>query len=333
MKKHIKKQLLEFLHFWPMTIVVPILLLLILFPGLAGANEKYFDSSYVFKSSQQVKWLEKTGTWSRNWEVHGWQSNRPWALQYSKDIVRDGKYSIRFEKRENDCGPSKSEGDCVRTSAKWIGRSEIVINNKKHMGEIGNNWYSWSIYVPQESDLPRYKGFVQMGQFKTHSKHLKVTRQYVNGGEKGNDSNCPEIPLTLRLTPAGLMSDRQGVEYCNAWDNSAHRQFFQKLIDINDMKGQWHDIVINANWTDDVNSGFIKIWVNGELKLDYAGKTVSKMKTINGQKHGPMFRFGAYSQKWKGTTIVYYDRITRANKCEQMKLDNIGYSCQAFSSN
>lgn len=201
------------------------------------------------------------------------------------------------------------------------------------MGEIGNNWYSWSIYVPQESDLPLYKGFVQMGQFKTHTKHLKVTRQYVNGGKNGNDSNCPEISLTLRLTPEGLMSDRQGVEYCNAWDNSAHRQFFQKLIDINDMKGQWHDIVINANWTDDVNTGFIKIWVNGELKLDYAGKTVSKMKTINGKKHGPVFRFGAYSQKWKGTTIVYYDRITRANKCEKMNLDNIGYSCQAFSSN
>ena len=308
-------------------------LAILLLTGVASfANEKYFDSNYIFKSEQKIKWLEKTGTWPRVWETHGWQSNRPWALQYSKDIVRDGKYSIRFEKRENDCGPSKSEGDCVRTSANWIGRSEITINNKNHMGEIGNNWYSWSIYVPQESDLPLYKGFVQMGQFKTHTKHLKVTRQYVNGGKNGNDSNCPEISLTLRLTPEGLMSDRQGVEYCNAWDNSAHRQFFQKLIDINDMKGQWHDIVINANWTDD-DSGFIKIWVNGELKLDYAGKTVSKIKTINGKKHGPVFRFGAYSQKWKGTTIIYYDRITRANKCEKMNLVNIGYSCQAFSSN
>lgn len=36
----IKKQILEFLHFWPMTIVVPILLLLILFPSIAGAETK-----------------------------------------------------------------------------------------------------------------------------------------------------------------------------------------------------------------------------------------------------------------------------------------------------
>ena len=38
MKKQTKKHILEFLHFWPMTIVVPILLLLILFPGVAGAK-------------------------------------------------------------------------------------------------------------------------------------------------------------------------------------------------------------------------------------------------------------------------------------------------------
>ena len=299
-------------------------------------NEKYFGSNYVFKPQQKIKWLEKTGTWPRVWEMHGWQSNRPWALQYSKDIVRDGKYSIKFEKRENDCGPSKSEGDCVRTSANWIGRSEIMINNNNHVGEIGNNWYSWSIYMPKESDLPLNEGFVIMGQFKTHTKHLKVSRQYVIGGKngndviggkKGNDPHCPELSLTFYLSAIGLMSDRQGVEYCNPWDNVSHKHFFQKLIDIKDMKGQWHDIVFNTNWTDDPNSGFIKIWVNGELKLDYSGKTVSKMKTINGKKHGPILRFGVYSQKWKGTTIVYYDRITRANKCEDMKLETLGYSC------
>ena len=47
MKRQTKKQILEFLHFWPMTIVVPVLLMLILFPGLAGANEKYLDHNYI----------------------------------------------------------------------------------------------------------------------------------------------------------------------------------------------------------------------------------------------------------------------------------------------
>ena len=44
-------------------------------------NEKYFGSNYVFKPQQKIKWLEKTGTWPRVWEIHGGQSNRPGALQ------------------------------------------------------------------------------------------------------------------------------------------------------------------------------------------------------------------------------------------------------------
>lgn len=46
MKKQTKKHILEFLHFWPMTIVVPILLLLILFPGIANAKVKANDIEF-----------------------------------------------------------------------------------------------------------------------------------------------------------------------------------------------------------------------------------------------------------------------------------------------
>ena len=63
MKKQTKKHILEFLHFWPMTIVVPILLLLILFPGLAGAKEKYMSQDYSFWPEQDVKWAEHTLLW------------------------------------------------------------------------------------------------------------------------------------------------------------------------------------------------------------------------------------------------------------------------------
>ena len=46
MKRQTKKHILEFLHFWPMTIVVPILLLLILFPGIANAKVKAKDIEF-----------------------------------------------------------------------------------------------------------------------------------------------------------------------------------------------------------------------------------------------------------------------------------------------
>ena len=41
-------------------------------------------------------------------------------------------------------------------------------------------------------------------------------------------------------------------------------------------------------------------------------------RRMDGQKHGPMFRFGIYSQKWTGTTIAYYDNISRADTCEKL---------------
>ena len=94
-------------------------------------------------------------------------------------------------------------------------------------------------------------------------------------------------------------------------------KFYQKLFDMKTLKGKWNDLIINANWTDN-EEGFIKIWVNGKLKLDYIGKTISKIKTIDGQKHGALFRFGIYSQKWPGTIIAYFDNIKRSKVCEKL---------------
>jgi hypothetical protein len=308
------------------------LIITLLFANNSYAKKKYFKENYIFKPDQKIKWLEDAGTWSRNWDVHAWQSNSPWALQYSKDIVRDGEYSLRFEKRKDDCGPNKNKGDCIRTSAKWIGRSEVSIPVPNQFGELGSHWYSWSIYIPEESDLPTFSGFVIMGQFKTHTKHIKATRKHVKGSIKGRPLDCPELNLKFYLISEGLFSDRQGVTHCNPWEKnnkSLHNKFFQKLIDIDDIKGKWHDIVVNANWTDKEDKGFIKIWVNGEQKLDFYGKTLSKMKTINGWRQGALFRFGAYSQKWPGKTIVYYDSISRAKNCKKLLDEN---QCQKLTS-
>ena len=306
--------------------IIFLLIITLLFANNSYAKKKYFKENYIFKPDQKIKWLEDVGTWSKNWRTHGWQSNAPWALRYSKDIVRDGEYSLRFEKRKDDCGPKKNKGDCKRTSEKWIGRSEIIMDYPKSMGETGNQWYSWSVYIPKESNRPKnIDGQIILGQFKTHNKHLSKTRKYVVGGKNKNDSNCTEISLTIRLNKDGLMSDRSGVTYCNSWhkDNiSLHKKFYQKLVDIDDVRGKWHDIILHANWTDN-DEGFFKIWVNSELKLDYKGKTLSKVMTIDGQKHGPMFRFGVYSQKWTGTTIAYYDSISRADTCEKLIRCNI----------
>ena len=75
--------------------IIFLLIITLLFANNSYAKKKYFKENYIFKPDQKIKWLEDAGTWSKNWRMHGWQSNAPWALRYSKDIVRDGEYSLK----------------------------------------------------------------------------------------------------------------------------------------------------------------------------------------------------------------------------------------------
>ena len=102
MKKQTKKHILEFLHFWPMTIVVPILLLLILFPGIAGAKSISDNKHDQFCLPKDVAtgmgcvWLVSNRTKGEDHQIQ---------IVSSEDghPVRDGKFSLRFEVRPGEC--------------------------------------------------------------------------------------------------------------------------------------------------------------------------------------------------------------------------------------
>ena len=57
------------------------------------------------------------------------------------------------------------------------------------------------------------------------------------------------------------------------------------LVDAEDFKGKWHRIEVHAKWETD-DTGFLKIWVDGDLKLDHQGRTTTA-ETV-------YFRFGVY---------------------------------------
>ena len=38
-----------------------------------------------------------------------------------------------------------------------------------------------------------------------------------------------------------------------------------------DMREQWTEILFNTNWHPDKDKGFMKVWIDGELKIDYKG--------------------------------------------------------------
>ena len=93
-----------------MKIILTFIFLCLVFVNYGYSSDipkKYLEKNYVFKHEKKLKWLEKTGNWGKP-ETHGLISQNPWNLRYENKIVRDGKYSLRFEMRDGDC----SKDDC-----------------------------------------------------------------------------------------------------------------------------------------------------------------------------------------------------------------------------
>ena len=192
--------------------------------------------------------------------------------------VRAGDKSIRFELRNGDCGEDPGKwSDCESL------RQRHELSGKRFRGK---SWYAYSIYLPKD--------------FKSVDPVKSAMAQFHQKG------SWPT--LMFQLNDDGYFADRQ-------WQNQTDE--YRKLLEVNDMKGKWNDILININSTSK-ETGFYKIWVNNELKYEFSGPTTKGKESF--------FKFGIYQtwinrwdEKKKGpypTQVVYYDEI-RAGKTKE----------------
>ena len=193
--------------------------------------------------------------------------------------VRAGEKSIRFELRNGDCGEDPGKWSDCKND-----RQRHELSGDRFRGKA---WYAYSIYLPND--------------FKTVYPVKSAMAQFHQKG------SWPT--LMFQFTDMGYYADRQ-LGY--------QTQEMKKLLDVKDMIGKWNDILIHINSTSK-DSGFYKIWVNGNLKYEYNG-------TITGGKEN-YFKFGIYQTKvsvWPmyhpdtpyPTQVVYYDEV-RAGKSRQ----------------
>ena len=186
-------------------------------------------------------------------------------------------------------------GDCGEDPGKW---SDCKNDRQRHelSGDRfrGKAWYAYSIYLPND--------------FKTVYPVKSAMAQFHQKG------SWPT--LMFQFTDMGYYADRQ-LGY--------QTQEMKKLLDVKDMIGKWNDILIHINSTSK-DSGFYKIWVNGNLKYEYNG-------TITGGEEN-YFKFGIYQTKvsvWSmyhhdtpyPTQVVYYDEI-RAGKSRKAVTKYLG---------
>lgn len=300
MKKQTKKQILEFLHFWPMTIVVPILLMLILFPGLAGANEKYLDHNYTEGQQQIIKWPEKTGDLKKI-ETIGNQTLEPYSMMWSTDVVRTGDYSLRLEYRDNDCG----QDDCPRGDFKGqFGRTEAFWKSNSRI----ESWSRFSVFIPKDT-MHQPEGYTMFTQYKTSNKVEK------NG--------CPQIPLLFMLSDEGILLAQE------PGDKNCTQDYKVMMSNDEDFKGKWLDFVVHTRWSNK-DDGFIHVWVNGNKEHTYHGMTLYNVV----KQRLPIQRHNIYTgnklQGHKQTQVMYFDAFYSARTCDKIELEALGYSCKAL---
>lgn len=188
----------------------------------------------------------------------------------------------RFEVRSGDCGADSGWSDCAKD------RERSELSQKGGRNPLGSTyWYGWSIYFP--TDYPNISPTkVALGQFHQEKSHPVWMFQNSSGG--------------YHLDDQVYGSTRQ----------------YHELIDESDLRGKWHRIEVHANWAKN-DTGFFKVWVNGEQKVDYSGETITASKTY--------FKYGiyrSYLSRYKATKgvddvptqIVYYANVKRAKTRE-----------------
>lgn len=162
-------------------------------------------------------------------------------------------------------------------------RAESVSNKRGTVG--GENWYAWSVYIPEDyAGDGLYDIFTQF-----HDWHESLPSWADDGRAPTNFTlQNGEIRFSLKF-----QSGEETVEH--------------NLFSLGEYKvGEWHDFVVYIKWTHE-NSGFVKVWLNNNLKVDYVGATYLDY----GAGNGPYFKVGNYKgvTEWSGTSprILYMD--------------------------
>lgn len=260
---------------------------------MACSHETAFITMPVSKPSEVVtpyrhpKFIQDT-TWIENahlgMEMYLVDGNKPWSYTFvtdTNDAVRKGWQSQKFEVRYGDCW----ESDCNRTPV-WERRE---FGESFGTVEGDDYWYGWSFYVPKNNGNSLYWTYIS--QFQQTPNHNPIW-MFLKREGKG---------LCLLLEP------QKHLNYDCYKDTSF------ELIPEHLFMGQWHDIVVHAVWKKD-ETGVFQVWVNGDLKVDYHGYTMTQPNT------GISYKYGVYRQRESAATTVYFDEIRKGTSREQVDI-------------
>ena len=215
-----------------------------------------------------------------------------------KSIV--GDKSFRFEVNNGECGQEPKWSDCENERE----RSELYYEwNSNQFGKPDDEqwkkekWYRFFVFIPKEHNIlaPSQTSIIQW-------KRNKPSR----------------VIIMFRYHHGGLYFDMNG-------DTFRPGAFYHLKYD-KDMREQWTEILFNTNWHPDKDKGFMKVWIDGKMKIDYKGVANTKIgNELN-------LRYGIYSsglnlyRKAFGETkhkkrVIYFDGVKGETTCKKLLND------------
>ncbi len=197
-----------------------------------------------------------------------------------------GDKSIRFESNDGECGKEPKWNDCTNDRE----RTELYYKKKPWKKE---RWYRFYIYLPKDynSIAPAKMSLIQWKRHKPS-----------------------KVLVMFQHMHAGLTFNRNGDSF---------KDSYVVLKRNEELLGNWTEIIFSTNWHPDPAKGFMKVWIDGKLKVDFKGISNTKKGNELSLRYGlyssSMSRYKtAFQTQTMPQRVIFFDGVKEEKSCEKL---------------
>ncbi|MDC1290133.1 polysaccharide lyase [Candidatus Thioglobus sp.] len=197
-----------------------------------------------------------------------------------------GKTSIRFESNDGECGQEPNWSDCDNDRE----RTELKYEDESWKTE---KWYRFYLYLPKDynSIAPAGMSLIQWRSIEPSKTLIMFQQQH-----------------------AGLTFNRNGDTFPDS---------YIVLKPNEDLLGNWTEIIFNTNWHPDPQKGFMRVWIDGKLKVDFKGRANQKKGRIVSLRYGlysswMSFYKNTFKTKKMPQRVAFYDGVKAEKNCQKL---------------
>ena len=197
-----------------------------------------------------------------------------------------GKTSIRFESNDGECGQEPNWNDCPNDRE----RTELNYGDETWKKE---RWYRFYLFLPKDynSIAPAKMSLIQWKRHKPS-----------------------KVLVMFQHMHAGLTFNRNGDSF---------KDSYVVLKSNEELLGNWTEIIFNTNWHPDPKKGFMKVWIDGKLKVDFKGVSNTKKGNVLSLRYG---LYSSFMSKYKTVfqkqempqRIIFFDGVKEEKNCEKL---------------